>query len=127
MRVSRVFRLRVITITLLALLFAQWSVAAYACPSVEAQEAAAMIAAGCEEMAGSLDQDAPNLCAEHCQYGEQSDQSRPAATPTASLVALYAVPPMVSVLAPIRRAFEMDGRLIAPSPPPILLHCRFLI
>ncbi|MGH6610676.1 MAG: hypothetical protein ACRECQ_10490 [Burkholderiaceae bacterium] len=123
---SRLYRVRVIAITLFALLFAQWSVAAYACPSIEAQQAVSM-PAGCEEMARALDQDAPNLCAAHCHYGEQSDQPRPPGTPAMSLVALYALPTALAVPAPVRSAFEVDGRLIAPSPPPIILHCRLLI
>ena len=123
MRVNRLSRVRVIAITLFALLFAQWSVAAYACPTLLPREAA--MPAGCEEMT-TLDQAAPNLCAEHCHFGEQSDQPRPPTTPAVLLVALYEIhAPTVS--APIRTAFDADGRLIAPSPPPNILHCRFLI
>ena len=107
-------------ITLFALMFAQWSVAAYACPMLTAQ--AGMV--GCEQMGHVSDSAAPNLCAEHCEYGQQNDQLRVPTISAVSLVPLYTLPP---VIASVTSGFDHDGRLIAPSPPPVILHCRFLI
>jgi hypothetical protein len=112
---------RVIAIALFALLLAQWSVAAYACPMLTPP----IEMPGCEQMALLPDLDAPNLCAEHCQYGQQNDQLRLPTVSAVSLVPLYTVPAVP--LVPIASGFADDGRLIAPSPPPIILHCRFLI
>jgi hypothetical protein len=120
-RVSRLYRLRVVTITLLALLFAQWSVAAYACPMLTAE----VEMVGCDQMAQPLDQEAPKLCAEHCQYGQQNDQLRLPTVSAVSLVPLYTLPALPVV--PLASGFVHDGRLIAPSPPPVILHCRLLI
>ena len=45
-----------------------------------------------EGMANEMDPASPNLCAEHCKYGEQGDQLRPPTVPAVSLTSLYVVP-----------------------------------
>jgi hypothetical protein len=126
--VKPVFRVRVIAITIFALLFAQWNVAAYACPSPTAREAADAIAhVGCEGMASQLDSASPNLCAEHCQYGEQSDQLRVPSVPAMPVVGLYCVPLLLK-FAPSGRLDTVSSSLLAARPPPhTLLHCRLQI
>jgi len=106
------------------LLFAQWSVAAYACPSL-APPAAEMT--DCAGMMSALDEAAPNLCAEHCQNEDQSDQPRTPATPAASLVSLYTVSPVPVLAEPIWRGLSSSGLLTARSPPHTILHCCFRI
>ena len=49
------------------------------------------MAADCEGMASLLHPASPNLCAEHCQQGDQSDQPRTPAAPAMSLISLYDV------------------------------------
>ena len=128
MRVNRSLRVRVIAISILAFLFAQFSVAAYACPSAEQSSARAEMAPDCAGMiADDADPAAPNLCAEHCHYGQQSDQPRTPAVPAVALVALYAVSSPLLLSDPILPAAESSGLLVAPSPPHTILHCCFRI
>ena len=90
-RVNCFLRVRVITTAVFALLFAQLSVAAYACP-LPATAAAEEAMTDCEGMASRLDPSSPNLCADHCQYGQQTDQLRTPTVPAVSLISLYVVP-----------------------------------
>lgn len=126
-RVKPFFHVRVIAITIFALLFAQWNVAAYACPSPTAGGAPEAIAhMDCEGMAGQLDQASPNLCAEHCQYGQQSDQLRVPTVPAMPL-GLYVVPLLLK-FAQLGRLDIVASSLLAARPPPhTLLHCRLRI
>lgn len=127
MRISRPIRVRVITVTIFALLFAQWSVAAYACPSVAASTADVMMSGDCEGMADQLDPAAPNLCAEHCQYGEQSDQLRTPTMPDVSLISLYVVPLVATTTESSQFVIVSSGLLTARPPPHTILHCCFRI
>jgi hypothetical protein len=113
---------RVIAIALFALLFAQLSVAAYACPSPQAGEMT-----DCAGMMSQLDQASPNLCAEHCHYGEQSDQLRTPAAPTVSLVSLYTVALTPVLAEPIWRGIVASSLLTVRPPPHAILHCCFRI
>ena len=128
LRVKPLFRVRVIAITIFALMFAQWNVAAYACPSPTAREAADAIAhMDCEGMAAQLDPASPNLCAEHCQYGDQNDQLRVPAVPAMPLVGLYVVPLLLK-FAQVGGLDLVSSSLLAARPPPhTLLHCRLQI
>ena len=127
MRINRLIRVRVIAMTIFALLFAQWSVAAYACPSQAAPAADVMMASDCEGMASTLDPAYPNLCAEHCQFGEQSDQLRIPTVPTVAMISLYVVP-LVSTLAESSQLTIVSSGLLAARPPPhTILHCCFRI
>jgi hypothetical protein len=138
--------LRVVARGLVGVLFtAQMAIAAYACPalssgamgnaqmpaesaSLDDQSTAAAdkpVApmSNCEEMAGTMDAALPNLCAEHCKYGQQSDYASTLNAPTAVLTALYAVPPVpVPALLPRPAAATMSA-LVAASPPHAILHC----
>ena len=125
MRVNRLLRLRVVAVTIFALLFAQWSVAAYACPSSTPQETEITDCAGM--MMSQLDEAAPNLCAEHCNYGEQSDQPRTPAAPAVTLISLYVVPLVPELAAPVWRGIAASGLLTARAPPHAILHCCFRI
>ena len=125
MRVNRLLRVRVVAVAIFALLFAQWSVAAYACPASAPPAAEMTDCAGM--MMSQLDPAAPNLCAEHCQYENQSDQPRTPATPAASLVSLYTVPPVPALAEPIWRGILSSGLLTARPPPHTILHCCFRI
>jgi hypothetical protein len=117
---------------MVALLFAQGAVAAYACPALKtalaasaAQEAA--MPADCEHM-GRMDEATPNLCVAHCQLGQQSADSQPA--PTVPPV----LPNVLVVALADPAALESNGRLqasecfpAAASPPHAILHCCFRI
>ena len=120
------------------LLFAQLAVAAYACPWLAAPQAsetalesggATMSAQmpGCDGMVGATDPEAPNLCAEHCKQGMQSDQASTLTVPTALLKALYAITPLPPGKAPPRPAAAPLSALVAASPPLAILHCVYRI
>ncbi|MCW5661886.1 MAG: hypothetical protein KIT60_29640 [Burkholderiaceae bacterium] len=124
------------------LLSAQLAVAAYACPGIaaalgaEPQQASAPVAAastpmpGCEGMNGATgaayDPAAPNLCAEHCRYGKQSDQSATLNVPAAVLALLYATPTRPEK-GPMRPAAAPISALVAASPPHAIAHCVYRI
>ena len=124
---NRLLRVRVIGVTLVALLFAQWSVAAYACPLKASQTAEVMTGVDCEGMASQLDPASPNLCAEHCQYDSKSDQLRTPSAPAVALISLYVVPLTSALIEPSQRAIAASGLLTARAPPHAILHCCFRI
>jgi hypothetical protein len=125
-RVNRLLRVRVIAVAIFALLFAQWNVAAYACPSpAPAPQTAEMT--DCAGTMSQLDEASPNLCAEHCHYGEQGDQPRTPAAPAVSLVGLYTVPVISALAEPIWRGIASSDLLTARPPPHTILHCCFRI
>ena len=126
-------------------LMAQMIIAAYACPamlqpsaskvqmpaastSAEAQSGAntdmpMAQASNCDDMGGAMDSSSPNLCAEHCKVGQQSDHAPSLNAPAAVLTALY-VTPLVPVVAPLPRpAAATLSALVAASPPHAILHC----
>jgi hypothetical protein len=118
---------RVIAVAIFALLFAQLSVAAHACPSPATQGADAVAAIDCEGMTSQLHPASPNLCAEHCQYNDQSDQPRTPTTPAVSLISLYAVPLMSTLIELSQPAIVSSGLLAARPPPHTILYCCFRI
>ena len=114
------------------LLFAQLAIAAYACPPQLQALADAAIAqqqempgVNCEQMAGPADDAAPNLCAEHCRFGEQlGAQPLPQPLP-ALMVSLYVLPPTpaetrMPVSWPATPSLE---DLAEAFPPHAILHC----
>ncbi len=137
---TRAFGQAICRILIGVVLFAQMAVAAYACPamsmttgaSVEAM--ASMVDAGddgvspCPVGSGPMDMDLPNLCAAHCQFGEQTaDPSPVLAVPAPVLAGFYVVPLPTPPVAPVRPAAAEPDRLAAASPPHAILHCCFRI
>lgn len=119
------------------LLMGHWAVAAYVCPSLlnqasvaEQRSAAApqlpgdaVSKAACDHALGASDPAQPNLCAEHCKAGQQSDHTASIVVPLASPIALYDIrPPAVTV--PRRRPTAAPlSALVAASPPHAIAHC----
>jgi len=139
-----------------ALLFAQWSVAAYACPALsmlsqQLQQGAVVAAADgramptgdmaakttrsagarmtdCDQMARELGNSSPSLCFEHGHYGQQSDQVQVPALPPIALVSLYIIRPMVpEVSPPMSATAVVVGAPAAACPPHTILHCCFRV
>lgn len=131
------------------LLLAQLAIASYACPGVAAALALgtplpaasvaqqpgasqpgsnAMAAAmpDCSEMAGAPDPGSANLCAEHCKYGQQSDQTPTLVVPAVSLMVLYTTAPAPTLALPRAATATLEARLAAP-PPHAILHCVFRV
>lgn len=126
-------------------LMAQMIVSAYACPALASPSATTMQmpaasvsadeqssanadmptaqASNCDDMTGAMDAGSPNLCAEHCKMGQQSDHAPTLTAPAVVLTALY-VTPLVPVMAPLPRpAAGTLSALVAASPPHAILHC----
>lgn len=130
-------------------LFAQLAVSAYACPGLSPSSGMKMQMAGpaasdggspdaamatadrqapnCEDMAGPMDPEFANLCAEHCHHGQQSDQAATLTVPSALLSALYVTPQVPEPVAEPRPAANATSALVAASPPHTILHCCFRI
>ena len=80
-------------------------------------------ASHCDDMASMMDSSSPNLCAEHCKYGQQSDHAAALNVPAVVLTALYLTAP-VPVMAPLSRpAAATLSALVAATPPHAILHC----
>lgn len=80
----------------------------------------------CSDMAGAMDPDSANLCAEHCKYGEQSDHATTLTVPAVIRIALYTAP--VVAQAPLPGcAAALTRAPVAASPPHAILHCVFRI
>lgn len=128
---------------------AQMAIAAYACPALvagatgkmqmpapsasldEPGQADAVVSmahnGNCGDMAGTVDESLPNLCAEHCKYGQQSDKAPTLNAPTVVLTALYAMPVAPEPAPPPRSAAGTLSALVAASPPHTVLHCVYRI
>lgn len=147
---SRQLNRMVCRVFVAALLFAQFAVAAHACQMMlrgpgQAQPATAnaVLTGGgtpaleavddtlnptpCVHAAPALDAGSPNLCLEHCSYGEQSNQSSTLTVPAMAMISLYGVQPLRGDLPQIRAAAASTDSLLAASPPHSILHCCFLI
>lgn len=122
-------------------LLAQMAVAAYACPGLAsgskmngvmdlatpADTAMDQQAADCAGMAGPMDPEFANLCAEHCRHGQQSDQAATLTVPSALLNALYTTPPAPEPAVALRPAADTVSARAAASPTLAIRHCCFRI
>ncbi len=126
------------------LLFAQMALAAYACsgldrdsnfslddPVIGAATAFSVStpvtgasAADCHDPIGESDAGSANLCAEHCKYGQQSDQVPVVTAPPTAMLARYRLPLSPDAAGPRSGPESMDGRACV-SPPHAILHCVF--
>ena len=127
-------------------LFAQLSVASYACPAMsdqptEAREAATSAAMDMPDssrvaklqpaVAGTpeqLDANAATVCVEHCRFGQQSNASTPAPVIQAAfLLPLYLL--RLEPLAPTHARAEaaIERPMTMAAPPLAVLHCCFRI
>ncbi|VTY36553.1 Uncharacterised protein [Xylophilus ampelinus] len=130
------------------LLFAQLSIAAYACPALssaamDTTPVASMPMAGdttaivevsddvttqsppCRDMVGMTDAASANLCAEHCKFGQQSDHASTLTIPVALLAPLLVTPWAPDTTQPPRPAAASLSALVAASPPHAILHCVY--
>ena len=84
----------------------------------------AVVAPGCAGMAmDNPDAVSGNLCAAHCQYGQQSDQASTLSVPAALMTALYLTPLVPEPALPPRSAASTLSALVAATPPHAILHC----
>jgi hypothetical protein len=117
------------------LLFAQFTVASYACPAAAGFDSGTVVGSGAlhadMEMASAesgdvtTDLEAANLCVEHCRFGQQSvDKPAPVQAPAAASALLYELPtPSEAVSGADRSLPSLDPAVAAPPPPHAILHC----
>lgn len=126
------------------LFFAHLTVASYACPRLSdvgtmanshpaapvAAEEMAMAAAPMSADCDQVDQEAANLCVEHCRHGQQSTDSTPAPVVHAAMATLlYSLPPQPVQMPGFGRTFPAVGVDVAAAHPPphAIVHCVFRI
>jgi hypothetical protein len=122
MRLSRLARLRTIAMVLCALLLAQWSLAAHACPQLWVADSAPVSASEQHHAAGCTDaSDAPStLCYKHCNTDEQASGGGAMA---------FAAPPPALVMARATDEVRVEspasrpGLAHATAPPFTILYC----
>lgn len=129
------------------LLFAQMAIAAYACPGLSpagimdvqvmsppswdirasnpSTSPAGDRLTNCDDMAGEMAPASTNLCAEHCRFGQQSNQTPTLAVPAVLLNERYTTPLLTRPADPPRPAASETSALTASSPPRTILHCCF--
>lgn len=130
-------------------LLAQIAVSAYACPGRATDAAMSMLTASpapsrdganegmpttvmehaidCADMAGSMDTEFANLCAEHCHHGQQSHEAATLTVPAVLLTVLYTTSMAPEPVVAPRPAAAATSALAAASPPLAILHCCFRI
>lgn len=135
MHLTRTLNKRICRVLIGMFLFAQLAVSSYACPMLTqpssqmvemGAEPGGAMPAGCDQ----LDQEAANLCAEHCKFGQQSHDTAPLPVVMApALNLLYVVVATDAQAIDATRAPQCSGEpLLAASPPPhAILHCVFRI
>jgi hypothetical protein len=151
MTLTRAFK-RLVCLGLIGqMLFSQLAIAAYACPALSyaggqsqplpvtalgdqatpgdstAGKTASLAAdrrVDCDQMAGHLDKTSPELCVNHCDYGQQIDQVQAPAVPPIVLISLYVVAPKIHQAFPPMSAIaaSVDTPAVA-CPPHAILHC----
>ena len=137
---SRLFVRGLVRWIVVALLFGQLAIAAYACPAWRANTADAgqrgsvgadCVMAGDDGVTnadsgapiGALDFDSPNLCAEHCKYGQQSDQTIGVNVPVAIRWVPFDNNPPRLVESRLRPTAATVSALVSACPPHAILHC----
>lgn len=126
MPLARPFRNTLCRFLAVALLWAQFAVAAYACPSPQAM----VSMADCTHLSADSSQPGAGpsaLCAEHCRQGQQSDQVHAPVLPAVVLTRLYTLPEPVEPHLPVQGKLAPDRAFVAASAPHTILHCRFRI
>jgi hypothetical protein len=127
---TRQSRRRFAILAMLGLLFAQFSLMAYACPmqagtAVATPAAVPLAMADCTDMAGTLPD--PNLCELHCTNAVKAAPVSLGDEPPAMVWSLEVLPPTDA--APLRYLhWTQDGpEALAAAPPLPIRFCRFLI
>ncbi len=121
-----------------AMLFGQVAIAAHACPAWTSGEARANHGSAvstpsaaaqddtildCGDNMGVADPQSSNLCAEHCQAGDQSDHARSMVVPLPWLHVLYDSP-WQPLREPGRQPLAAPlSALVATMPPHAIAHC----
>ncbi len=122
------------------LLLGQIAIAAHACPvlrgnAADVRQTSAvgvdcLMAAADENLladvvvpVGTLDADSPNLCTEHCLYGQQSDHTSNVNVPIAVPLAPFENNPPRLVESRLRPTVTSANDLVSACRPHAILHC----
>lgn len=147
---TRAFRRWLCRVMVGVLVFAQASIAAYACPGMSgsAQDvsttvpaAESAVAAPCAQAMpvvtesavtssapDQMDPSSQALCAAHCDYGNQSaDHSSAPTVQGALFTTLYILPGLSLPIGCAQPLFDQPRPQAASSPPLAILHCCFRI
>lgn len=157
MKIARPFCLWICRTLIGMVLFSQFAVAAYTCPtylaltqkqsqhsigfthSVTDKNTQLILVPAhtikmsdtmknCDQMHGQFDKSSPNLCAEHQQYGHQSNETYVPAIHLVSLANFYIVALLLNDAGDNFSAWFTSSYLQAPlQPPSTILHCCFRI
>lgn len=137
---SRSFVRGLVRWVVVVLLLGQLAIAAYACPALRVNVAdvgqssfagvacdmavagEGMLADG-SALLGALDIGSPNLCAEHCKQGHQSDQTSSITVPAATVLAPVENNPPRLVESRLRPRASSLNALVSTCPPHAILHC----
>lgn len=120
MNISRPLRLRTILVVLCALLLAQWSLAAHACPKVQVASPAPASAAEHHPCCPDEGSAPSTLCYKHCNVDEQA---------SGGIAVAFAAPPPALVIARAPDAVRVESPasrlgLAHPTAPPFtILYC----
>jgi hypothetical protein len=116
-------------LAIVAVLFSQLAVSAYACPGADAMMPVAVVAdeaPPCHENPTSVE--TTPLCQAHCQQGDQSSDVRAASLPAVMFVALPAPDALVLHVGGTRAIAALPSLLERPTGPPLAVrHCCFRI
>ncbi|GAB3050743.1 MULTISPECIES: hypothetical protein [Gammaproteobacteria] len=123
---TRSLRLRFAWLALLALLFQQIALAAYACPVSETPLEPRMVMAGCEGME-MPDPQVPALCDQHCLRDHVTSQDL-----KAPQVPSLGLPPVhfaltAALLPPVEAQYYEDVPTCRSDPPPAQRFCSLQI
>ncbi len=127
MKLARPWRRFLSVLTLLAVLFSQMAVAAYACPNMA--PAMAQMEEGAEAMpcCAEPDAEAPQLCWQHYQAGKQSADrpDAPTVSPVVAVLHVAPAPVLVPPDEPVAAAFDPPLLARRVEPPASILNCCF--
>lgn len=122
-------RLFTVLLALVSLLFMQFAVAGYACPSGP-EKVAAMVKVQmpcAESMSKSLDDAQPNLCQAHCQVGQQTNNNYELPSlPGMSVVSVdFSLPDIAPVTLGV--SWQLHHLTRTTAPPTSIRNCCFRI
>lgn len=121
---TRALRRFIARLGIVALLFMQLAVAAYACPGLQRASDAPVVMSTSDAAMDDcpmVDRAAPNLCKQHCQHDGQATGQASSPPVLAVDLPLLAVLPVVEVLpAPVAPSVSPEFLAHATSPPPAI-------
>jgi hypothetical protein len=123
---TRFWRKIIAALGLVALLFAQLVVAAYACPTPadrKAPMAEVVTPAAVQPCQNNMDQERPNLCKQHCEQASQSVDTKVPMAIDAPALPLIAMVVQTDTHLPIKATVQEDLLANVAEPPLSIRNC----